>query len=59
VQGLRLDYFVCPPALFAEAAAVRAVDCWSLPDGFGAGNASAPSDHCPIGLTLLLRSKSE
>ena len=57
-QGLRLDYFVCAPELFAESARVRAIECFSLPDGFGGGNASAPSDHCPVGLTLTLRTEA-
>jgi len=44
-QGLRLDYFLCSKALLP-----RVHDSWV----FDADETKGVSDHCPIGLQLML-----
>ena len=49
-KGLRLDYFLCSPALFEESAPVVVHDVWH-----DVKSTKGVSDHCPIGLTLRLK----
>lgn len=47
-KGLRLDYFICDPAMFVESAAVVVRDCYMDYDQDG-------SDHCPVVLELEIK----
>ena len=47
-KGLRLDYFVCDPAMFSDDSKVIARDSYMLPDQLG-------SDHGPAVLELEIK----
>ena len=47
-KGLRLDYFICSPALFSEESKVIVRDSYMLKDQVG-------SDHCPVVLELEIK----
>ena len=48
-KGLRLDYFICSPELFAEDSKVTVRDSYIVKDCTG-------SDHCPVVLELEIKS---
>ena len=47
-KGLRLDYFVCDPALFDESSPVLVRDSYMDHEQLG-------SDHCPVILELEIK----
>ena len=47
-KGLRLDYFICSPDMFAEDSDVVVRDSYMLYDQYG-------SDHCPVVLELEIK----
>jgi exodeoxyribonuclease III len=51
-KGLRLDYFICDPALFDESSNVIVRDCYMDYEQEG-------SDHCPVILELEIKSNSQ
>lgn len=49
-KGLRLDYFICSPGLFAEDSPAVVRDSYMVPDRLG-------SDHSPVVLEIELKAK--